>query len=125
MASASEIAELAAEIELTRGDLALHRPEPRLEIAEATPERGKRVVGRGGDTAPERRLLTARVERRRPFRQRDSQEDIGERRRNDKECERHHEGDADDEALDAEIVGDTGADAGEEAVLGVAIEAIA
>src|ERR1700687_1511525 len=70
MASASQIAELAAKIVLARGDLSFHRPQPRLEIAEAAPEPCERVVGRGGDTAPERRLLLAHMERRRPLWQR-------------------------------------------------------
>src|SRR5258708_3761439 len=37
IASASEIAEFAAQIVLARGNLALHRLEPRFEIAEAAP----------------------------------------------------------------------------------------
>src|ERR1700680_5148834 len=68
MASASEIAELAAQISLARGDLALHRLESRLEIAKAAPERGERVVGRGGDAAPEGGFGVVRGETRAPFR---------------------------------------------------------
>src|SRR5439155_15552614 len=123
--SPSEIAELAPEIDLARGDLALHHPEPPLEIAKAAPAHGERVVGRGGDAAPERRLLLAAVERRRPLWQRDRQKDVGERRRHDEEHEPHHKGEADDDALDTEIVGDAGADTGKESVLGIAIEAMA
>src|SRR5260221_14220763 len=57
IACASEIAEFAAQIEFARSDLMLHRPEPPLEIAEAASQRGERVVGRGRDTPPERRLV--------------------------------------------------------------------
>src|ERR1700688_1110415 len=61
MASASEVAELGAEVEFARGDLALHLPEPRLDVAKAAPKRGERVVGGGRDAAPECRLLIAPV----------------------------------------------------------------
>src|SRR5579863_8106822 len=83
MASASEIAELAAQISVARGDLALHPLEPRLEVAKATPERDECFVRSGGDAAPEGGLCIARVERPRPLRQRDRQQDIEERRRHD------------------------------------------
>src|SRR5271168_692777 len=125
MASISQIAELAAQISLARSNLALHRLEARFEIAETPSERGERVVGRGGDTAPEGSLLAARVKRRRPFRQRDRQEDVGEHCRNDKEEQRQHKGEADDDAFGAEIVGDAGADAGQHPILGVAIKTMA
>src|SRR5712691_2864202 len=112
IASVSEIAELAAQIVFARGDLAFHRPDPRLEVAEMAPKPGERVVGGGRDTAPEHRLLLAHAERRRPLRQRDRQDDIGECRRHDEKYQRHHEAETDDDALDAEIIGDAGTDAG-------------
>src|SRR5579862_3295899 len=125
MASVSQIAELAAQISLARGDLLLHRPQSRLKVAEAALEFAECIVGRGGDAAPEGGLRGARVERRRPLRQGDRQEDIEKRRRHDEEEKRQHKGEADDDALGAEILGDTGADPGKDSALGVAIEASA
>src|SRR5260370_41407191 len=52
--SASEIAELAAQIVLARGDLALHRPEPGPEVAEPAPETDERSVARRRGAPPER-----------------------------------------------------------------------
>src|SRR5260370_42602070 len=54
MASASKITKLAAKIELARSDLTLHRPEPPLDVAKPAPQSRERIVGRGGDAAPER-----------------------------------------------------------------------
>src|SRR5260221_11364296 len=61
MASACEIAEFAAQIGLARGDLAFRQPQSRLEIAEAAPERGERILRCSGDAAPEGGLLGARI----------------------------------------------------------------
>src|SRR5271167_3996130 len=63
--SAAEIAELAVQLEIARGDLAFHLAEPRLEIGELASEGVQRVGGCRADTAPERLLVGARVKCRR------------------------------------------------------------
>src|SRR6516162_3989680 len=63
--STAEIAELAVQIEIARGDLAFHLAESRLEVRKFAFQGVQCVGGRGADAAPERLLVGAGIERRR------------------------------------------------------------
>src|SRR5271168_5145607 len=79
--STAEIAELAMQLEIARGDLAFHLAEPRLEVGKLAFQGMQRVGGRGADAAPERLLVGAGIERRRLRPQHQRQDDIGDNRR--------------------------------------------
>src|SRR4051794_7478516 len=55
--SGPDVAELAAEVELARGDVGLEPGEPRLEVAELELQRVEAAIGRHRHLAPQRFLL--------------------------------------------------------------------
>src|SRR6185437_498449 len=123
--SAAEIAELAVQLEIAGGDLRFHLAEPRLEIAKLHLEALHRIGGRSVDAAPELLLLAAAVERARLRPQHHRQNHVGRQRRREEEDEAEHGDQPRHDRLDADIVGDPGANAGDDAAIGVAPEAVA
>src|SRR6516162_9623403 len=120
-----EIAEPAVQIEIARGDLAFHLAEPSLEVRKLAFQGVQRVGGRGADAAPARLLVGAGIERRRLRSQHQRQDDIGDDRRREEEDEAEHGDEPHDDRLDADVAGDPGAHAGNDAAIGVAPQAMA
>src|SRR5579883_2411547 len=120
--SAAEIAEFSVEVEIARGDLRLYPPQSWLEVLEFALQRLERVARRRADAAPESFLVAIGIKRRRLRRQRQRQDDIGDDGGRKKEDEAQHRDEPHQDGLDAEIIGDAGADAGEDSALAVAIE---
>src|SRR6516162_32049 len=123
--STAEITEFAVEIEIARGDLAFHLAEPRLEDGKLASKGVHCVGGRGADAAPERLLVGAGIERRRLRPQHQRQDDIGDDRRREEEDKAEHRDEPNDDRFDADVTGDPGAHAGNDAAIGVAPQAIA
>src|SRR5208282_4446008 len=123
--SAAEIAEPAMQIEITRDDLAFHLAEPRLEVGKLAFQGVQCIGGRGADAAPERLLVGAGVKRQRFRPQRDGQDDVRGDRRREKEDKAEHGDEPHDDRLDADVVGDPSAHAGEDTAIGVAPQAMA
>src|SRR6516164_6392185 len=123
--STAEIAEFAVQIEIARGDLAFHLAEPRLEVGKLASKGVECVGGCGADAAPKRLLVGAGIERRRLRPQHQRQDDIGDDRRREEEDEAEHRDKPYDDRLDADVAGDPGAHAGNDAAIGVAPQAIA
>src|SRR4051812_28338393 len=68
-ASDAEIAELAAQLVLSGGDVGLHPREPRLEVAELELQRIEAAVGRQRHLAPQALLRAGGIEVAGPLRQ--------------------------------------------------------
>src|SRR6516165_10195508 len=123
--STAEIAEFAVQIEIARGDLTFHLAESRLEVGKLAFQGVQRVGRRGADAAPERLLVGAGIERRWLRSQHQRQDDIGDDRRREEEDETEHRDKPYDDRFDADVGGDPGAHAGDDAAIGVAPQAIA
>jgi len=80
----------------------------------------ERVGWRGADTAPERLLVGARIEGRRLWPEHYRQNDIGDDRRRKEKDQPGHDHEPHDDRLDADIVGDAGADAGNDCAVSIA-----
>src|SRR5271165_4399200 len=123
--STAEIAEPAMQLEIARDDLAFHLAESRLEVGKLAFQGVQRVGGRSADAAPERLLVGARIERARLRPQHERQDDVRGDRRREEENEAEYRSETYDHRLDADVVGDPGAHAGEDAAIGVAPQAMA
>src|SRR5665213_1492969 len=124
LGSTAEIAEFPVEIEIARRDLTLHPAQAILEHGEFAIELLDRIVGGGRDAAPELLLLGVGIKRARSRTKRQGQDDVGQHRRREEQHQGDDEAQAHDDRLDTEIAGDAGADAGEDAAVGVAIEPV-
>src|SRR5579875_216569 len=123
-ASRLDVAELAPQLVFLGGDEALHPRQALLEAAEAVPERAHGLVRLRAHAAPEFRLRGAAIERRGLGLEYQRQHGIGDHRGQEEEEERRQHRQAQIGRRDAEVIGDPRADAGEDAVLRVAIEAM-
>src|SRR6516225_113326 len=85
----------------------------------------QRVGGCGADTAPERFLVGARIERRGLWSQHHREDDVGDDRRREEENETEHDDEPHDDRFDADVIGDPGADAGNDAAISILPQAIA
>src|SRR5471030_2898239 len=121
-ASPTDVAELAVQIEIGGDHRRFHPGEALLELGEGLAQRVERIVGRRPDAPPKDLLFRVGVELRRLFRQQERQRQIGDEGRHEEEDHPENRGDPDHLAADSEIVGDAGADPGDAAVLGVAVE---
>src|SRR5271165_4339847 len=88
--STAEIAELAVQLEIARGDLAFHLTEPRLEVRKLALQGVQCVGRRGADAAPKRLLVGVGIECRRLWSQHQRQDDIGDDRRREEQDETEH-----------------------------------
>jgi hypothetical protein len=82
------------------------------------------VCGRSADAAPERLLVRARVERWRIWPEHQRQNDIDDDRRREEEDETEHGDEPYHDWLDADVVGDAGANTGKDAAISVAPQAM-